>query len=75
MGVSNRAPAEAWTRSKKQATVAWPGCDVRSEATGSLTSNEDCFVMNLGLNVYLNGDLYFQKQWSRTVKRDVVVGE
>ena len=69
MGVSNRTPAEAWTRSKKQAAVAWPGCDVRSEATGSLTSNADCFVMNLGLNVYLNGDLYFQKGWSRTVKR------
>ncbi|MCY3764735.1 MAG: CocE/NonD family hydrolase [Gemmatimonadetes bacterium] len=69
MGVSNRTPAEAWTRSKKTATVAWPGCDVRSEATGSLTSNQDCFVMNLGLNVYLNGDLYFQKRWSRTVRR------
>ena len=69
MGVSNRTPAEAWSRSKKQATVAWPGCEVRSEATGSLTSNADCFVMNLGLNVYFNGDLYFQRRWSQTVRR------
>ncbi|MDA0746105.1 MAG: CocE/NonD family hydrolase [bacterium] len=69
MGVSHRDPAVAWIRGGRDASVAWPGFSVRSEASGALTSDADCFTMDLALNVYLNDRLYFQKSWSRTVKR------
>ncbi len=69
MGVSHRDPARAWVRSKRQLSAKWPGTDIRSEATGALTSDKQTFTMNLALNVYLNDNLYFQKQWSCTVTR------
>jgi len=69
MGVSHRNPSHAWVASKKKMSVRWPGYDIRSEATGSLTSDENSLTMNLALNVYLNDSLYFQKHWSSTVLR------
>ncbi len=69
MGVSHRDPARAWARAKREATVAWPGAEIRSEATGSLTSDDRNFTMNLALNVTLNNSLYFQKHWSCTTPR------
>jgi hypothetical protein len=72
MGVSQRDPSQAWVRARKQLRVKWPGFDIRSEATGSLTSDATDFSMNLALNVYLNDSLYFQKQWSSTVPRQLL---
>ncbi len=72
MGVSQRDPAQAWVRAKKTLGATWPGCEIRSEATGSLTSDADSFTMNLALNVYLNDNLYFQKHWSSTVSRQLL---
>jgi len=69
MGVCQREPARAWVRAKKKLSVQWPGEGVRSEATGSLTSDAQTLVMNLSLNVYLNDSLYFQKSWSASVPR------
>jgi len=71
-GVSQRTPAVAWAKAKINTSAEWPGCQVRAEATGSLTSNARAFHMNLALNVYLNGALFFQKQWSETVKRELL---
>jgi putative CocE/NonD family hydrolase len=72
LGVSQRDPAQAWVRAKKTLGATWPGCEIRSEATGSLTSDADSFTMNLALNVYLNDNLYFQKRWSSTVPRQLL---
>jgi len=71
-GVSQRDPAVAWANAKNSGTVSWAGCEILSEATGSLTSNKQTLMMNLSLSVYLNGDPYFQKQWSRLVKRELL---
>jgi hypothetical protein len=69
MGVSHRDPSQAWVRAKKQLNANLPGAKIRSEATGSLTSDAKTFTMNLALNIYLNDSLYFHKQWSCTVPR------
>ena len=72
MCVSHRNPAEAWVRAKKQLSVNLPGANIRSEATSTLTSDEKTFAMNLALNVYLNENLYFHKQWSCTTPRQLL---
>lgn len=72
MGVSHRDPARGWVQAKKTLSARRPGCEIESEATGSLTSDAGSFTMNLALNVYLNGNLYFQKHWSSTVPRQLL---
>jgi putative CocE/NonD family hydrolase len=72
MGVSHRNPAEAFVRSTQRHELVLPGCHIVSEATGSMISAAGEFIMNLALNVSLNGAAYFQKQWSRTFRRELL---
>jgi putative CocE/NonD family hydrolase len=71
-GVCNRAPARAWAAAKSAADVAWPGCAVRSRATGSLTSDATIFRLNLALNVSLNDSPFFSRQWTETIPRHLL---
>ncbi|HYF48743.1 MAG TPA: CocE/NonD family hydrolase [Planctomycetota bacterium] len=68
--VSNRRPAVAYVKGRQSQSCEWPGHKVRSEAIAALTSDEQTFNISIALNVYLNDALYFQKQWSNTVKRE-----
>ena len=69
MAVSQRNPAQAWVRGKRNTTVSWPGFEVLSEANGSLTSDEKTFTMTLAINVRANGSQFFQKNWCCSVPR------
>ena len=68
MAVSHRDPAQAWIRSTLDAVEAWPGTRIESVAHGSLSSTRDYFMLNLALNISLNGQPFFQKQWSETIR-------
>jgi uncharacterized protein len=72
MGVSHRDPSQAWVQSKQRRVMDNPGQVVVSEATGSLVSNRDHFIINLALNVTLNGASHFQKQWTDTFGRELL---
>ncbi len=72
MVVSQRDPARAWINAQKAATVAWPGLDVRSEASGSLSSDEHTFTLQLSLHVYANDQLHFHKSWSYSTPRNLL---
>lgn len=72
MVVSQRDPACAWVNAHRAATVEWPGLDVRSEASGSLVSDEHTFTLQLSLNVYANDQLHFHKSWSYSTPRNLL---
>jgi hypothetical protein len=72
MGVSHRDPSQVWIRSTMSEVESWPGVHVESQVTGSLNSTADHFMLNIVLNVQLNGQPYFQKQWSETFPRELL---
>lgn len=70
--VSDRTPAEAWTRSTSRTTAAWPGAVVRAEATASLTSDARAIHLVLSLNVWLNEVPHYQERWRQSVSRNLL---
>ncbi len=72
MCVSNRNPAEAWINATHRHVQKWAGAEIVSEAEGMMTSNETHFVINIALNVTMNGKPYFQKRWSQTYERELL---
>jgi putative CocE/NonD family hydrolase len=67
--ISNRMPAEAYARAKSVGTAGWPGFAVRSEASAALVSDERAFHITLSLNVSVNEELHFQRQWRQSTER------
>lgn len=72
MSVSQRAPAQTWIRGTHLHSEEWPGVKVVTEAVGTMTSDEKNLYVTISLNVLLNNALYFQKQWSGTIKRQLL---
>eukprot|EP01043_Picozoa_sp_COSAG02_P005884 COSAG02_NODE_163_length_32424_cov_21.759010_2_plen_774_part_00 len=68
-GVSDRNPAIAWCRGVARREAQWPGVDVSADATGTLTSDAQCFHITLGVKVDLNGQTVHTNSWTQSVPR------
>ncbi|MBT3270818.1 CocE/NonD family hydrolase [Candidatus Poribacteria bacterium] len=69
MCVSHRNPAVASAWSVARSSDEQPGATVEAVATGTLSSDGQNFTLDLALEVALNGDPYFQRQWTCTTER------
>jgi putative CocE/NonD family hydrolase len=72
MCVSHRSPAVASARSVARVSADQPGAKIESVATGAVSSDEQTFTVDLTLEVTLNGDPFFQRQWTRTAERKLL---
>lgn len=70
--VHDDEPAKAWAKQTSRRDVALPGMNIASAATGILNSDSQSFHMTITRTVTVNDTLYHQKEWSVSVKRELM---
>ena len=69
LGVSTIDPASAWARGSASFEIRWPEAMVRTESTLSITSNNECFEVELDLVVHHDGLEVARRSWSSSIVR------
>ncbi len=69
VGVNRHEPGDAWASGEGVLELSWPDVTVRTEATGSLRTDQRTWFLELTLDVFEDGELIGQRRWERSAPR------